>query len=318
MDKAQAHTGLVRFPSAAAGGICQDCHGEIVATFVDSTHYTLQGIRDSLERFAHPGVLDEEGPLRTAFYGNCYKCHSTCGSCHVSRPAVFSGGLHSQHTFTRTPPMGYTCYGCHGARTAGEYMGRVGFATDIHYTMGMHCIDCHEVSNFHGAGKEEQNNLPRCLDCHDNVFTESNILAHQVHSPDTMSCQVCHASANNNCFDCHTTLQADGSVSADSASQIMFKIGLNPNPTEERPYRYITIRHIPTTADTFAQFGGELPNFDLIPNWKYSATHNIQRSTIQNESCDSCHGNEFIFLREVDLRKSDSEASRQLVVHEIP
>lgn len=323
-NKEEAHLGMVRTPSADAGGICIECHGEIGETFEESIHYTIQGIQNQLENFSHPGVLDEEGGLKTAFDGNCYKCHATCGSCHVSRPAAFSGGLHSEHMFEKRPPMEDTCYGCHGARNAGEFMGKVGYVTDVHYEGGMDCMDCHPVSNFHGTGKAEQNmydvhTLPNCTDCHQDVYSnDSSIQAHKIHPEDMMSCQVCHASANNNCFDCHASMNDDGSVSGTSDSRIMFKIGLNPEPTEERPYKYITLRHMPTTKDTFAELGGELPNYDKIANWKYSPTHNIQRLTIQNESCDSCHGNQYIFLREEDLRDNDSQANMDLVVKEIP
>ncbi|MCR3923191.1 MAG: cytochrome c family protein [Firmicutes bacterium] len=303
-------------------GICQTCHSGITDTYADSIHFTVQGMQKALVNFSHSGDLAEEPGLKKAFDDNCYKCHATCGSCHVSRPKAYSGGLHSQHTFTKQPPMDDSCYGCHGARNAGEYMGKVGYATDIHYTNEMHCVDCHSVSNFHGSGVQEQNmyevDLPECIDCHDKVYTDTNVEAHQAHSPDTMSCQVCHASANNNCYDCHATPNSDGSVSGTSDSRIMFKIGINPNRTEDRPYQYITLRHIPTTADTFEPLDGEIPNYDLYPNWKYSPTHNIQRNTIQNESCDSCHGNQYIFLREEDLRDNDSKANQQLVVPKIP
>lgn len=321
-DQAQAHAGLVHYPSADTKGVCNDCHSGITATFADSVHYTIQGMRNSLEDFSHVGVLDQDGGLKTAFDNNCYKCHATCGSCHVSRPKAYSGGLHTQHTFTKQPPMEETCYGCHGARNAGEFMGKVGYNKDIHFTKGMQCVDCHPVDNFHGSGSKEQNmyeaNLPACLDCHEKTYTETDIQAHKVHSADTMSCQVCHASANNNCFDCHTTLNDDGSVSGHSDGRIMFKIGLNPNRTAERPYKYVTVRHIPTTSDSFTTLGGEIPNYNLIPNWKYSPTHNIQRSTVQNERCDSCHGNQYIFLQENDLRDNDSKANQQLVVPKIP
>lgn len=321
-DQAQAHAGLVNYPSADTKGICQECHSDITTTFADSVHYTIQGMHNALEGFSHEGALDNEGGLKTAFDNNCYKCHATCGSCHVSRPKAYSGGLHSQHTFTKEPPMEETCYGCHGARNAGEFMGKVGYNKDVHFTKDMNCMDCHPVNNFHGSGSKEQNmydaDLPNCLDCHENTYTETEIQAHKVHSPDTMSCQVCHASANNNCYDCHTTLNDDGSVSGQSDGKIMFKIGLNPERTAERPFKYITIRHIPTTADSFAPLGGEIPNYDLVPNWKYSPTHNIQRSTVQNETCDSCHGNQYIFLQESDLRENDSKANQKLVVPKIP
>ena len=96
--------------------------------------------------------------------------------------------------------------------------------------------------------------------------------------------------------------------------RVLFRIGLNPNPTEERPYTYVALRHIPTTAESFIEAGEDLlVNFDESSNWKYSPSHNIQKSTFQNESCDSCHGNDRIFLRESDLRPTDSKATSLVV-----
>lgn len=321
-----AHADMVGHPSAVdSGALCALCHEEIGETFKTSIHHTIQGMRVGIEDFEHLGATTEEGnPLQLAFDGNCYKCHSDCGTCHVSRPKAYTGGLHSEHSFAKTPPTEDTCYGCHGARTAGEYMGLVGYATDLHYEAGMDCIDCHDVNNFHGSGEEEirkrDADLPSCTDCHGNVYEETDIEAHNVHSEDLMNCQVCHGSANNNCYDCHTELQEDGSIAGIAGeSRIMFKIGLNPERTEELPYKYMTLRHVPTASDTFKELGlDELVNYSDYPNWKYSPIHNVQRLTIQNENCESCHGNEYIFLSESDLRDSDSEANRKLVVINIP
>jgi len=326
-DRETAHATMIPRPSYSPEGICADCHGDITGTFAVSIHHTVQGMANFFDNFVHPGILDQEGSgFRTAFDNNCYKCHSTCGSCHVSRPVAYGGGLHSQHQFAKTPPMGETCFGCHGARNAGEYMGVVGFTRDVHFEKGMHCKDCHPKSNFHGTGAVEQYmydvDLPNCTDCHGQMLTAgSPIEAHRSHPADLMNCQVCHAGANNNCFDCHATLQPDGSVAGVAgAMRILFKIGLNPERTPERPYKYMTLRHIPTVIDTFSSLvgAGDLPNYHQFPNWKYSPTHNIQRRTIQNESCNSCHGNQFIFLGERDLRESDSEANQELLVRIIP
>jgi len=116
-------------------------------------------------------------------------------------------------------------------------MGLVGYATDLHYQAGMDCVDCHDVNNFHGSGKEEirkyDADLPSCYDCHADVYEDSDIEAHQVHPKDLMNCQVCHGSANNNCYDCHAVPEADGTVAGVvGESRIMFKIGLNPQPRD--------------------------------------------------------------------------------------
>ena len=258
--------------------------------------------------------------LGETFNLNCMNCHATCGECHVSRPSGYAGGLIDQHTFFSTPPMEQTCYGCHGARNAGEFMGTVGFARDVHFEAGMTCTDCHDVTNFHGDGTEYDSmwshaSLPSCTDCHDDVTGDNaSNDSHKAHNED-LACQVCHAQANQNCFECHTDINDDRtSLTSHSDMRILFRIGLNPEVSESNPYKYVTLRHIPTTENTFDSAGENLiPNFDTKTNWKYSPTHNIQKVTFQNETCDSCHGNERIFLNERDLLESDSTANKALI-----
>ena len=327
LDMEEAHEGLTARPSGdMEDGTCVECHDNIADTYEDAIHYTVQGMYNSLENFSYPGALEEEGhPLREAFDEDCSKCHATCGSCHVSRPKTYEGGLHSQHEFTREPPEDETCFGCHGARVAGEFTGEVGYTADVHYEEhDMSCYDCHPVSNFHGTGEEEQwrfevETLPECQDCHGDVYSEdSPIEAHRVHEEDQMACQVCHSSEAQSCYDCHITVEDDGTLTSSSTSRLLFKIGQNPEPTEEVPYDYIPLRHVPTTKDTFVELNGELPRFDEISNWKYSPIHNVQRETTQNQTCNACHGNQDIFLQEEDIWASDSEASRDLIVEEVP
>jgi len=199
-------------------------------------------------------------------------------------------------------------------------MGTVGFTKDVHFEMGFTCVDCHDVSNFHGTGVEyasmwEKSALPSCTDCHEDVVSgNSQTEMHNIHG-DLLSCQVCHSSANQNCYECHVTIADDRqSLVSHSETRVLFRIGLNTNVTEERPYKYVALRHMPTAADTFIEAGEDLiPNFDEKSNWKYSPTHNIQRLTFQSESCDSCHGNPRIFLSEKDLRETDSLANWQVI-----
>ena len=134
-----------------------------------------------------------------------------------------------------------------------------------------------------------------------------------------MNCQVCHSTSNNNCFDCHIQQDTDGSLIAPlGQSRVMFKVALNPEPEGRHPYKYITVRHVPSSRQMLEGIGLDVPNYDNIASWKYSPTHNVQRSTVQNESCDSCHGNEFIFLRESDLEEGTSQANYNMVVRNIP
>ncbi|MCK9443883.1 MAG: hypothetical protein M0Q14_05100 [Tissierellaceae bacterium] len=316
----QAHATMNPYPSEDNDGVCAQCHVGVTETYASSIHYNLHGMENGLMSFASTDSMPDSPAHAEVFDKNCMSCHATCGECHVSRPSNYTGGLINQHEFFKTPPMEETCYGCHGARTAGEFMGEVGFSGDVHFELGMDCMDCHNIDNFHGTGEVGERMwdeaLPSCLDCHEEEMSgNSQIEAHNAHG-DMLSCQVCHAQANNNCFECHVTYNEDKSaLKSASDSKLMFRIGLNPNPTEERPYKYVTLRHIPTAANSFDTVEPNmLPNFDNINNWKYSPTHNIQRSTFQNESCESCHDNDKLFLREEDIIESDSKENLRLIV----
>jgi thiosulfate/3-mercaptopyruvate sulfurtransferase len=98
-----------------------------------------------------------------------------------------------------------------------------------------------------------------------------------------------------------------------------FKIGLNPKKSEDRPWNYVVLRHVPVDPDNFAFYGEDvLTNFDALPTWKYATPHNIQRNTPQNASCDSCHGNTDIFLSEKDLRDYEVTANQGVIPTNLP
>lgn len=316
----EAHATMNPYPSFETDGICSKCHGGVTDTFQNSLHHNIKGMENGLMAFTNTESMLDSPPHGEVFGMNCINCHATCGDCHVSRPKAYTGGLINQHEFFKTPPMEETCYGCHGARVAGEFMGEVGFSGDVHFELGMTCMDCHPIDNFHGTGEEFASMwdqpLPSCLDCHDDVYSEETTNPfHKQHDGD-LSCQVCHSQANNNCFECHVNYNDDKTaLKSTSQTKLMFKIGLNPEITPERPYKYVTLRHIPTVSTSFDAVEKDmLPNYDNIHNWKYSPTHNIQKSTFQNESCESCHDNNKLFLNEDDLWDSDSKENLRLIV----
>ncbi|MGI6357891.1 MAG: cytochrome c3 family protein [Bacillota bacterium] len=317
-DKQVAHSGMQPYPSRDFNATCAECHSDVTDTFSSSIHFTLAGMSNGLLEFTNYGALAESPHHEEVFNNDCYKCHATCGDCHVSRPKNYSQGLVAEHTFFDTPPMDETCYGCHNARNAGEFMGKVGFSGDVHYSNGMTCMDCHQIDNFHGSGSQAANmweeNLPTCIGCHqDKDPAVASDSFHSVHG-DSLSCQVCHAQASNNCFECHLDPNDEGKLASSSQTRLMFRIGYNPEITEERPYKYVVLRHVPTQASMLEVVEDDmLPNFDQKSNWKYSPTHNIQRSTFQNESCESCHDNTRIWLRLEDLRETDSKDNQRLI-----
>jgi thiosulfate/3-mercaptopyruvate sulfurtransferase len=98
-----------------------------------------------------------------------------------------------------------------------------------------------------------------------------------------------------------------------------FKIGRNPIQSPERPWEYVTLRHVPIARDSFAYYGEDLlPNFDTLPTWVYATPHNTQRVTPQSSSCDACHGNPEVFLTRDDVREDELETNRSVIVEEVP
>ena len=320
-SKEAAHLGLVIDPSEEN---CDTCHSEIVLLHETSLHATLSGFESKLEE--RGGDLSEGSALATAFDNHCQQCHTSCGQCHVSRPDELGGGLVSSHVFRQTPSMQYNCIACHGARVGDEYLGKnEGIPGDVHWTKeGMTCVKCHG-QELHGTGElvaDRYSNSAsvKCEDCHEDVWTSTaDNPQHEQHIGD-LDCQVCHSVAYKNCYSCHVALDEKGIPCRTSEpSEMHFEIGLNPIRSSERPYKYVVLRHVPTCAGVCDYYDTNLlPDFDAVSTWKYATPHNIQLNTPQNESCNSCHGNEDLFLTEEDVSPAEREANRGVIVIQIP
>ncbi len=300
-DMELAHQGMIERP-AADPAICGDCHTDVTPAVMGSLHTTLAGYDHALYARTVPenhAVIEEMESY------HCNRCHTTCGDCHVSQPFSVGGGLLDGHAYVRRPPMSQTCTACHGTRVQNEYFGRnEGLPADVHFRNRMGCIDCHTGDEIHGYDRDAQHRYdgamePNCIDCHaDQVGIGSGIEQHEIHGTETVSCQVCHSVAYTNCFNCHVERTEDDipffSVEAHSLN---FYIGRNPMRSAQRPFEYTTLRHAPVDPTSFSFYGDNLlPNFDSRPTWLYATPHNIQRNTPQTASCESCHGNDSIFL----------------------
>ncbi|MBU2689571.1 MAG: cytochrome c3 family protein [Candidatus Eisenbacteria bacterium] len=215
------------------------------------------------------------------------------------------------------------CTACHGSRIGEEYRGKhrdqiPGYKFDVHYGKnaqlgGKHCVNCHTGNEMHNGMGEERfavSEMPRCEDCHGSV-SEANVY-HEEHWGE-LSCSVCHSQDYKNCNSCHPP------TGLDTPSYLRFKIGKNPLP-DSRSYEYVTLRHIPIAKDSFTGWGfPDLPEFNVMPTWKYAVPHNIQRWTARTDttggvSCSAvCHNSpatpEGFFLRQVDLNLLPDEAA---------
>ena len=323
-DMELAHNDMIARPAADAVGTCGTCHRDIAAPSMGSLHSTLRGYDTVLYQRSIPEHHDAIEQMQEY---HCNSCHTTCGDCHISQPQSVGGGLLSGHTFVRTPPMSQTCTGCHGSRVKDEYFGlHEEYPSDVHFRARMSCVSCHNSAEMHGIDHEADHRYdgpqtPSCESCHqDQVGVGSGIEQHEIHGTEILSCQVCHSVGYTNCVNCHVARTEDDIPFFRVEDHFLdFRIGVNPLRSAERPYRYVTLRHVPADPDAFSFYGENLlPNFNTRPTWVYSTPHNIQRRTPQTASCDACHGNAAIFLTEDRVLPHLLEANRNVIVSVVP
>jgi hypothetical protein len=324
-DMDAAHEGVVRDPLENSNRTCGVCHTDAAEVAATSLHQQLAGYITALTA---RGADFTDAHMQEAFDLHCDTCHTTCGQCHISRPSFTGGGLILGHKVKEIASSKDTCEACHGARVSNEYKGKnEGVEGSVHYLeAGMACVDCHDIDQFHGDGSDYAHRYdgpvdPNCLDCHPEVAEEQGkIEAHDIHLG-KLDCVVCHASGPyKSCYNCHVGKDEAGiAYSKTDDSQMTFKIGRNPLKSEDRPWDYVLVRHIPVVPDTFAFYGeGLLPTFDNSPTWKYATPHNIQRVTPQNQSCESCHDNPDLFLMADDVDPEERQANAAVIVDEVP
>jgi hypothetical protein len=322
--KETAHRSMIFEPSAV--GICGDCHTREVAGDENSLHTNLTGYRTVL---LARSSLQHAAEIEMVMDNHCEGCHtSTCGQCHVIEPASLGGGLIAGHVFIGNPDVNSTCGGCHSSRIENEYKGQNGdLPGDVHWVQGkMLCSDCHGAGELHGTIKEfvhryDGQLVPDCqsVGCHPEVNEDDGIEQHDRTHLLALSCQACHTTAYTNCSNCHVRVENGKAAHQVDPPQIAFKIGLNPIASRYRPWKYVPVRHVPIAPDSFAYYGENLlPNFDAMPTWKYATPHNIQRITPQTKTCNSCHGNNQVFLTAADVALDEWAANQDVIVDRVP
>jgi hypothetical protein len=317
--KDEAHAGLRREPVATE--VCEQCHADIVHADAHSLHSNLTGYITVLQQRAS----DETWPgVQEAFDNHCQSCHTSCGQCHVSRPTNLGGGLTAGHQFKKIPPMNLTCTGCHGSRIDMEYKGKnEGFPADLHWTqVGQPCFACHTADEAHGNFEFEPSHrydgapTPNCTTCHPDLLASGQVEAHDATHLTKMACQTCHAAAYKNCYSCHVQKNEAGTPYFKTEPSVMdLKIGFNPIQSDDRPWKWVVLRHVPIDPGSFEYYGENLlPNFAARPTWTYATPHTIQRLAPQAKTCNDCHGNPNLFLSVADLLPYEIEANASVVV----
>ncbi|MCB0118440.1 MAG: hypothetical protein KDD72_05390 [Anaerolineales bacterium] len=331
-DKEQAHTDMVLDPSSKPDVYCAECHEEQTSAYADSLHNTQAGYWTEIN--TRNGNVPEDHPALEEMFGNhCATCHTTCGECHVSQPANVGGGFFDGHVFEMNPPMTRSCTACHGSRVGNEFLGKnEGIPGDVHFREArMNCVKCHTGVDLHGMTEETASAThrlsgaedPKCTDCHEDVANGADgIQMHAQHGDGAeISCQVCHSVTYTSCDSCHVEVseKSGNPIFETQATYTTFLIGRNPLQSDDRPYKYVPVRHVPVTPNSYEFYGDDLmTNFDALPTWVYSTPHNIQLDTPQNSSCEACHGNPEIFLTADKVREEELIANETVIVKTVP
>ncbi|WP_205006687.1 hypothetical protein, partial [Escherichia coli] len=77
-----------------------------------------------------------------------------------------------------------TCLKCHKRQKAVLDLIKTEKETDVHFSKGMKCMDCHTAREIHGDGKEynsmreKEAKDTRCENCHSDL---PSIVSHKVH-----------------------------------------------------------------------------------------------------------------------------------------
>ena len=316
--KETAHVGLVAAPSDGDRQICGSCHGDVASNHNSSLHKTMKGYYNLIEKRLGQDISTDPA-IVGEFNKECGKCHASCGQCHVSRPVSVAGGFIDGHNFLATPNMKENCTACHGSRVGAEFFGEnEGVSADVHWIPNVkRCEFCHDASAMHGSSpaaqtRYEDADMVRCESCHQSANTSNR---YHVKHWNELSCQVCHSQPYKNCNSCHT-----GGAGITGSSYLALKIAKNPLASASRPYKIVTVRHIPISRDTYASWGiPDLPLYDSLPTWKYATPHNIQRWTAQTDTTGGaacmtrCHNSSYYLTLE-DLAAGEIEANRNIVL----
>lgn len=125
----------------------------------------------------------------------CNTCHTGCLDCH------FTPMENQPHRFTKVPPS-ESCSGfgrgsmCHSGSMesrrgetyiGGDYAIPPGMQPDIHYSKGIHCVQCHPT------GIKGMGDMQRKADCQDCHLSIEKAHAQGIHK--NLTCAACHVNA---------------------------------------------------------------------------------------------------------------------------
>lgn len=212
----------------------------------------------------------------------------SCSSCHASKCIDCHSG--------EGPRAVSTCYKCHSRQSMESQV--FGF-TDVHFTAGMVCADCHNKTEIHGDGHIYGDMFQAkalgydCTSCHQHgtddhepthgtssVETDRFVShaipdtpPHTIHE-DTVHCSSCHMQTSITCYNCHFESLVETGEKRPYKPFSGFVILAN-SPLYDgkvRPVNYQTVVYEDKTFVAFGPFHG----------------HTIMK---QGRGCADCHSN---------------------------
>ena len=254
------------------------CKKSVEPGIYHGLHYTGEGMRHWYED--EGGFMDITGiPYQEL---DCKSCHvKSCDACHNE----MNPDKISKDTITRARKM-EVCLKCHSREKVTMKLGKVHDTLDVHFASGMGCVDCHDVNDIHGRGKDYHSMRDRgavstrCVECHRyERGTFAKTKSHLIHD-DRLSCEACHVQNTVTCSNCHfnnflKTGKRKGSF-IPPAMKWLLLINYDDGETSQV-----------TTGNVQTLVYGDKKFISYVPYY----THAINR---EGRKCEDCHGNEAI------------------------
>ncbi|MCK4385986.1 MAG: hypothetical protein KAW16_02925 [candidate division Zixibacteria bacterium] len=236
--------------------------------FLSSLHYTAQGMKYWYDKESGGAEKITGIPYDDL---TCKNCHTA--SCDVCHKAEKEGKFSYSTEQAKNQEM---CLNCHGRQKTMIFkIDKPRDEMDVHFTMGMECLDCHTAGEMHGDGTAYPSMLEpeamevKCENCHSEVTPS---VSHKVHG-NKLDCSACHTRRVVTCYNCHFDTQVkEGKKVAIPTTDWVFLINRNDKVTTGN------FQSLVYQGKTFVAFA---PFF----------SHSVMK---EGRKCSECHGTEIV------------------------
>lgn len=252
--------------------IIQDIYSETITRkdcfFLTGLHYTTNGQRYWYSR--ENGGLELLTGIPYDDIG-CQKCHTaSCDNCHKTQN---NGKIAYSSAAAKKKEV---CLKCHGRARSMIKIDKSAHQEDLHFKMGMECMDCHSAREMHGDGTayislEQPGAMDtKCQNCHQEVESTE---AHTVHG-EKLDCLACHLRHVVSCTNCHFKTFAETELKKSlKVSGWIFLINQHGKITSANMQNFII-----EGKKAFLMFAPHM-------------THSIMKP---GRKCNDCHGTEIV------------------------